>query len=268
MKIALLVSGIYKNSTVVLSDFLSYLRNQPNIEVVDVYMHFWWDKKYIGKRYRIDHLSIVEDDPSNDIETHIKPVKYVLEPQVEFNLNGLPKACEAGGSSLQREIGYFSTLSQIESLQRCLKLIDNPERYDCIWRHRADLFIQDSNYIFNITDTMLKGSYIWIADGQFFTGWPYGDWSFLGNTVSMITFINNWGAHFRDYCKSIGKFPHIHLYFPRVIKYMSMEAIRWHIPINISRNSDKYKGYLIMDTVNSNLGLKPFFWDLMDKTRL
>lgn len=267
MKIALLVSGVYKNATQPLFNFLNFLRNQKDIESVDVYMHLWWDKSYVGKRYRTNFCHIVEDDPTNDINRLIKPVKLVLEPQFKPNTSDLPRICEGGGDGEQRELAYFASLSQFESCKRCLALVENPSTYDCIWRHRADLFIEGNSYTFNITKEMLKSSKVWIADGQFFTGYPYGDWSFLGNPEAMVSLISEWDTLFKINCISRNTFSHIHIYLPAIIRYLGYEPIRWFIPLNITRHSKLQDGHYLWDPNTKDLSLKPYFYDLVDKSR-
>jgi hypothetical protein len=265
MKVALLISGLYKNATVPIENLLAWLRSHEGYEV-DVYLHAWWDPSYVGKRHRHDYLSIVEPDPTNDIVEKIKPIDFKLEPQAKMDVSGLPFRSAAGGEPVLREITYFSFLSQMESLRRCFHLVKNPNQYDMILRMRGDLFVEDVNYRIPIKKEELKDG-IYIADGQYFTGWPYGDWAYFGSPMTMALFIENQIEAFKFLCKSFGHCPHIHDFITRICVMVGAQPIRWFVPLKITRLNPEQHQHILMDTVNTTPGLPPFFWDCIDQER-
>lgn len=267
MKIAFLVSGTYRSATDPLCELLEWLRKQPNVDLVDVYIHAWWHPSYVGKRYRYDSLAIVEEDPTNEIQERIRPVKLVLEEQAFVNLSDLPMGSEAGGEPWQRESANFSMISQMISLQRCYNLIDNPEKYDILFRCRGDMVLENPMYTLNIVPEEIKENKIWLADGEFFTGWPFGDWAFFGNPIVMKFFIYNWESGFRFISQQIGKQPHIHTYIPILFNLLHIELIRWIIPLKTTRFFEKYSKHYKMDT-NPDPTIRPFFWHLIPPDRL
>lgn len=266
MKCAILFSGVYKNATEPIVELLEWLRNHEGYEV-DAYIHAWWDESYVGKRYRYEHLSIVEKDPTQEIEEKIKPVKFKLEPQAAMNFTGLPLKDEPDSSPLLREVGYFSVLSQMESLKRCYKLIDTPTQYDFIMRLRGDLFIEDKTYRIPFEKKDLLENRVYISDGQFFTGWPFGDWAYMARPEIMEAFIMNQEEIWRYIGKTLGYIPHIHNYFPKMFQMIGVEPVRWGIPLKITRLSPGHTNHLMMDT-DEKPGKFPFFWHLMDPERL
>lgn len=267
MKVAVLISGVYKNATDPIVELLDWLRSHDNYEV-DTYIHAWWDKSYVGKRYRINHLSVVEDDPSEAIKARIQPKKFLLEPQAPIDFTDMPLMDEGGGTHLQREIAIFSLISQAKSLQRCYKLIDNPNEYDMILRLRGDMFVEDRNYRISISKEELSSNKAWIFDDKSYTGWPFGDWLYLGNPSVMGKFIENQEHAYRLICKTIGKTPHIFKFIPAIFSLTGSEPVAWKFPLNITRDFPMHNKHLLMDTENSDPTIYPFFWNLMDIERL
>ena len=210
----------------------------------------------------------MEDDPTHDIMEKIKPKRFLLEPQFRVDFTDLPYKVESGGTPYLRELGYFAILSQMESLKRCFQLIENPEQYDFIMRLRGDLFITDESYRMQFCKEDLEGNNVFISDGQFFTGWPLGDWAYLARPKIMEMFILHEEKIFRHICKEVGYCPHIHVYMPAIFQMMGVVTIRWNIPLKITRLSDKHSSHLVMDKDNTRDDKDPFFWHLMDKERL
>jgi hypothetical protein len=267
MRGAILISGAYKNATEPIVDLLKWLRSQEGYEI-DVYIHAWWDPSYVGKRYRYDHLSIVEDDPTQGIIEKIKPTSFKLEPQAPIDFTDLPYEHEAGGTTLQKELCYFATLSQAESLKRCFQLIDDPFKYDFIFRLRGDLFIENETYRIPFQKSDFQTNKVYIADGKFFTGWPLGDWAFIANPSIMKMFIENQEFLFRLICKKLGYGPHIHNFIPCIFNMIGAEPNAWYVPLKITRLSPKHCNHLILDTQSQDPNGKPFFWEFMDFERL
>ncbi len=267
MKGAILISGAYKNATVPILELLNWFRKHENYEI-DVFIHAWWDKSYVGKRYRHDHLSIVEEDPTQEILEKIKPKRFLLEPQCKVDFTDLPFKVEAGGTPYLREIAYFAIFSQMESLKRCFNLVENPDQYDFIMRLRGDLYITEESYRMQLTKEDFTANNVYISDGQFFTGWPFGDWTYVARPKIMELFILHQEKIFRHICKELGYCPHIHIYMPTIFKMIGVNPIRWYIPLKITRLSDKHSNHLLMDTNENREDKDPFFWDLIDKKRL
>jgi hypothetical protein len=267
MRGAILISGAYKNATEPIVDLLKWLRSQDGYEI-DVYIHAWWDPSYVGKRYRYDHLSVVEEDPTQGIVEKIKPIAFKLEPQAPIDFTDLPYEHEAGGTTLQKELAYFAILSQAESLKRCLKLIDDPHKYDFLMRLRGDLFIENEAYRIPFQKSDIEASRVYISDGRFFTGWPFGDWAYIANPNIMVSFIENQEQLFRLICKRVGFCPHIHNFIPAIFSILGVEAVRWNIPLKITRLSPKHCNHLILDTQSQDPNGKPFFWEFMNFERL
>ena len=267
MKVAVLISGAYRNSTEPILGLLKWLRSHEGYEV-DTYIHAWWDKSYVGKRHRHDHLSVVEDDPSNEIREKIKPVKFLLEPQCSIDFSGLPFKTEFRCNSQSRELTYFTILSQMESLKRCFQLIEDSSQYDFIFRLRGDMYIEDESYKIPFTKKDLDLGRAYISDGEYYTGWPFGDWAFLARPDIMESFILNGEKLFRHICKELGYFPHIHVYFPSMFQLIKVEPVRWGIRFTVTRHSKRHCAHILLDKESNELGADPFFWHLIDKDRL
>lgn len=267
MKGAVLISGAYRNATEPIVNLLRWLRSQEGYEI-DVYLHFWWHESYVGKRYRHDHLGIVEKDPTQEILERIHPKKWKMEEQCKVDLKGLPYRTEFGGSAVQRESLYFAVLSQMESLKRCWQLVENPNQYDFIMRLRGDLFVTDESYRISLTKGDLDENKVFIADGKFFTGWPYGDWAYLARPKVMELFILHQETIFRHLCKELGYFPHIHNFMVQIFRLMGVDPIRWDAPLKITRLSETHSKHLCMDPEGSELGKEPFYWQYIDQERL
>ena len=266
MKLALLISGTYRSATDPICDLLTWLRSQQSITQVDVYIHCWWHASYVGKRYRIDNLTIVEEDPTNEILERIKPVKLCLEEQQPVDLSNLPLKSEAGGTPIERESANFSMISQMMSLQRCYALIPNPEDYDVLFRCRGDMVIDNPSFQFTISKEELMQPKVWVADGQFFTGWPYGDWAFLGNPAVMKHVIQHWELLYKHIYMQMGLQPHIHTYVPIMFHLLGLELVRWYIPLKTTRFFEKYSKHYKLDT-NPDLSIRPFFWHMIPEER-
>ena len=260
MKLALLFSGTFRNSTQLTVDLLKWFRSQENVTEVDVYMHFWWQKEYVGQRQTIESNQLVEDDPTDNIITNIHPTKLVIEKQEAIDFTNLPKKCAAGGTAIQRERAYFTLLSQMKSFKRCFDLIDNIYNYDIIIRIRPDLYLTDMSYKLNINELNQNKHIMWIADGRFFTGWPLGDWTFLSSPENMKLFAENWECIFRQICISRGSLQHIHEYLPILFNTMSISIEPWYIPLKISRTQ------VLVDN-SSDMTIKPYFFDMIPPDR-
>jgi hypothetical protein len=259
MRIALLFSGTYRNSTELVVKLLQWFRNQENIDEVDVYMHFWWQKEFVGKRQSYQNNTIVEDDPTYDIMECIKPKKLVLEPQADIDFSSLPKKCAAGGTSFQREMAYFTSFSQMISFKRCFDLVEDYESYDLIMRIRPDLFLANE-YKLDINSIKQKKNCAWIADGQFFTGWPFGDWCIVSSPQNMKLLAENWAPFFRHISIVSGAIQHIHVYLPLLFDYFNIPIERWYIPLKISRDH-----LLVNESLDKNTD--PYFYHMIPPER-
>jgi hypothetical protein len=268
MKLAWLLSGVYKNSTEPIVKLASWLQSQPEFERVDIYMHIWWDKSYVGKRHSHLQLSVIEPDPTEEILEKIKPVKLVLEKQDNIDLSGMPFGCAAPATARQRETGLFTHLSQMRGIKKCLALIDNPREYDMILRMRGDLCMDNPKFTTNFTKEMVQGNKIWIADGKFFTGWPFGDWAYLGNAEVMTFYISNVEHLFRQFCLLSNELVHTHDFLVFAFHVLGLQIQRWFVPLKITRCCQEHNRHLLMDKESSDLNVDPFYWEMMDTQRL
>jgi hypothetical protein len=268
MKLAWLISGTFKNSTEPIVKLLEWLRAQKEFTEVDVYMHLWWDPSYVGKRHSHRQLSVVEEDPTNEIMEKINPKKLVLSQQEVIDLSEMPFVCGAGGTSRQRETAFFSHLSQMRGIRRCLELVDNIDEYDVIFRMRGDMCMHDETVNFNFVPEMINSNKIWIADGQFFTGWPYGDWAYIGSKDNMVNYIRNVENQFSTLCKTHGLLLHTHEFLDLVFPILGLQIERWFVPLKITRLCNFHNNHLLIDTVTDDEEQDPFYWHLMDGNRL
>jgi hypothetical protein len=268
MKLAWLISGLYKNSTGPILKLAEWLRAQPEFEQVDIYMYIWWDTSYVGKRYSVRQLGVVEEDPTHDIVTKIKPVKWRLVKQAQFDLSGLPFLCEAACPNDVREAAFFTHFSQFTAMRECLNLIENLDEYDAILRMRGDLCLHDLQFSTNFTKEAIQTNKIWVADGKFFTGWPYGDWAFFGNTNVMKHYIRNAETIFRQLCISLKCLPHLHRLIEYTFLTLNIGLERWFVPLRITRCCQEHTHHLLTDTSSNDINEHPYFFSMLDKERL
>lgn len=261
MRVCVLFAGQFRNSYGFAKEFMKWLREQENIDIVDCYVHAWWDQSYVGKYYSFKNSLVVEDNPTDKIIEELHPKKILLEPQAKIVLDNLPFTSEASGTTpFLRELTFFSVLSQFESLKRCAELVDF-SNYDCIIRARSDLFMTNPDIKWGITKEMLMEDNVFIADGKFFTGWPLGDHIFLGNPQIMKRLCQNYSKLYAEVHKEVGYQMELHNYVPLIINKINGIICVWNIWIRLGKATQSTDGY----NPENNL---PYWYEFLDKERL
>lgn len=216
MKIAVSLSGQPYTHPECISTFNSNLYSPDTL----VYSHFWWDKSYLNKCYKMHYNMKMEDE--NIIEKIIKNfnifyckteshIKKNLSYVKSINLNTW-KGMSLDYHRMMVPILLYGVSSQINSINKSIDLIDK-NNYDVIIRARPDLvYMKDIKSI--IKDLNFSSKTIFVqssnSGGHLYAGEPSNepcDWFYMGSPESMNLFVRALQNSFKD------KFKHgaIHL---------------------------------------------------------
>lgn len=173
--------------------------------------HFWWDKSYLNKCYKMHYSMKMEDenvikkliDGFNISECKIEPHAELDFTYVEkFNFDTW-KGTTVQYNKMMAPILLYCAYSQIKSINNSIKLIDK-ERYDIIIRTRPDvMYLKDIKSIINnlkfSSNTIFiqnsnEGGHLYAGE---FSNCPC-DWFYMGDSNTMILFTQLLKNSFKD----------------------------------------------------------------------
>lgn len=154
----------------------------------DIYAHFW---EHTQEPINMSFTDTYTGNPLDEFKTHYAYKALQTEPQVYFDISGYaldtlePDLKHAYTPNQFKDL-YQRVNSQWYSLQKCYKLIEEPDTYDFIVRIRTDCKLNSP-----IELSRFNKHTLYIQDGRR-TGWDrkYADWFMLGHADVMSHFTN------------------------------------------------------------------------------
>jgi hypothetical protein len=223
MKIAISLSGQPYSYKECLETFNLNLYSNDST----VYSHFWWDKSYLNKCYKMHYKLKIKDEYNiKNILKNFNISCCKTEPHTKKNLSYVEsinlntwKGMSLEYHKMMVPILLYGVSSQIESINKSIKLIDKDE-YDVIIRTRPDIiYSKDIKSIIKNLNFSPNTIYIQSSNsgGHLYAGEPANqpcDWFYMGSSDTMILFtealknlfedkFKHGVVHLRDFIKSV-----------------------------------------------------------------
>lgn len=193
----------------------------------DVYSHFWWDKSYLNKCYKMHYNMKIEDpDTVKKLVDSFKIFEYKTEAHNEIDLTYVQelnlntwKGTTLEYNKMMVPILLYGVSSQITSINKSIDLIDKT-KYDVIVRTRPDvIYTRDIKSIIKNLNFSKNTIFIQSSNsgGHLYAGEPSNepcDWFYMGHPETMDIFVKalkesfkhkfkNGVIHLRDFTKSV-----------------------------------------------------------------
>ena len=238
MKVALLITGQYRNSFEEAKKMLEFFRSQREIKELDVFVHTWWDEEAKDMKGAVGGC-ILGDNPRDKIQETLQPKKILIQKQETVDFTGLPYYCEKD-APIWRDTRMFISISQILAMKHCINAVENIESYDLVIRIRPDLGFVNDNYDFQVNwQEMTKEGTISTVTGKFIDGWETIDVFYAGRPKEMLYFSNNYEAAYRQVWNVLKKQPHVFETVIVAISLLNLKQLNFMIPFVIKRDQNK-----------------------------
>ncbi len=145
MKIALMLSG---QPRYIKECFSSIKQNLLDLHDVDIYAHFWWDKSYIGQKFKFHALDTYKENMGKVfLDTYgewIKEVKFEKQPNFNLSFLDFNSGEQADQIGDNREMWCkevaIKQMCMWSSMRKSFDMVQN-DKYDYYIRARTDLIL-------------------------------------------------------------------------------------------------------------------------------
>jgi hypothetical protein len=143
MKIALCLSGQPRNIKIGYKFIQKYILDPNKLYEIDIFCHSWFDSQEIGKsyssaqQYEYGYVGKVEENIDKFIINNIKPKKYIIEKQIDFN--DYSKTFISHSNAKQDMLSSMFYSMYISNKLKKEYEIENNFIYDLVVRTRYDL---------------------------------------------------------------------------------------------------------------------------------